>query len=174
MLAETDIARAAAGPPVAVVMTALALRVIRGSAHHFTMRVSDWMMSGMLFTCGYLLMGYVQPDGKPIPVMLVLLTAQAPVHVWGLCITVVSSLRLFALFINGTFPQFCWSPHIRMVTAFLSCFIWFQMALVILTTNLAVSPMMVVFPWLFLFDVYNTWLAAREAGLAERSYRNGG
>jgi hypothetical protein len=85
---------------------------------------------------------------------------------------VIGVTRVGALMINGTFPQFRWSPHLRLVMAGLSCFIWFQITLGLLVND-EPTAMVAVYPQLFLFDLYNLFLAASETGAAERLHPYG-
>ena len=148
-----------------------AVRVMRGATHNFAIRVSDWLLALMLATFGVILL--TNPVTFESTPSFVLLQNMAPAASWGTVCMVVGLMRLFALGVNGTFPIFRWSPHIRFTMALLSCFVWFQLAL-----GIALSPTMntamAVYPYLFLFDMYNTFLAASEAGVVERRYRDGG
>ena len=53
-----------------------------------------------------------------------------------------------------------------------ACFVWFQIALSVFTAP-GISTAVAIYPFLFLFDLYNTFLTASEAGIAERVHRNG-
>lgn len=77
---------------------------------------------------------------------------------WSVLCLSIGLTRLIALTINGTFPKLRWSPHVRFVMAILSGCVWVQLAL-------GADPML--YRYLLLFDIYNTHLAAAEAGRGE-------
>jgi hypothetical protein len=145
-------------------------RLLDGITSHFLLRANDWIMTSMLLWVGAALL--FDPELFHLPTF-VLLAQYASADFWGLLAVGVGFVRLAALVVNGTFPSFIWSPHFRTVGALLTCFFWFQLTLALLT-GLAVSPMLTaVTPHLFLFDLFNAYLAAGEAGIAERRRRNG-
>ena len=152
-------------------LSAMIVRVAKGSTHNFAIRVSDWFLALMLTTFGLMLL--TGPDIFATSRSFALLAHMAPACSWGTVCLVIGAMRLCALVINGTFPVFRWSPHIRFTMALLSCFVWFQIALGIALSP-TISTALAVYPYLFLFDMYNTFLAASEAGVVERRYRNGG
>ena len=157
--------------PMAWGVTNFIVALVRGATHHFALRVSDWLLALMLTTFGLVL--NLSPDIFNGVHSFAVLAQMGPAARWSTVCLTIGTLRLAALVINGTFPVFRWSPHIRFTAALLSCFIWFQ-----LTLGIALAPeitsALAVYPYLFLFDLYNTFLAASEAGVVERRYRNGG
>jgi len=146
-------------------------RVLIGATHHFNLRVSDWLMAMILTTFGGLLLA--NPAVFDPAHSFAVLSQMAPAQSWGLSCLAIGLTRLFALIVNGTFPAFRWSPHIRFTMAMLSCFVWFQLTLGIALVPIATAAL-AVYPYLCLFDLYNTFLAASEAGVVERRCRNGG
>ena len=159
-----------APPSMVRLASKLLCRVAVGSTHHFAIRVSDWFLAMMLTCFGLILI--MHPEVFVTSKAYVLLSQMAPAANWGAVCFMIGSFRLIALMINGTFPAFRWSPHIRFMMAMLSCFVWFQVSLGI-TLLPVVTTALAVYPFLFLFDMYNTFLAATEAGIAERRYRDG-
>jgi hypothetical protein len=152
-------------------LLAFALRLVRGAAHNFAIRVSDWFAASVMLSFGMLLMlcgvtlGHDRTFG--------LLWQYAPPWVWGYVCLLIGVGRIAALVVNGTFPSFRWSPHIRMAMAAFSVFVWFQITLGVLARD-GGSVMIAFFPNLFLFDLYNLFLAASEAGVSERRIRHVG
>lgn len=143
-------------------------RVAIGATHHFRLRVSDWFITLMLTTLGLILL---QPGGTfETFAPFSYLKRFGSESTWGLVCVIIGSFRLFALVINGTFKDFRWSPYIRAIMAVLSCFIWFQLATSVLSMDVW-HPGASVYPYLFLFDIYNASHAAAEAGVAERRHR---
>jgi hypothetical protein len=149
----------------------IVVRVMRGVTDHFSRRVADWFLSAMLTNFGTILLGKDK--------MFERFTAFKHLEnifreeTWGWVCVILGATRLLSLAINGTFPAFRWSPHVRFVAAMLSCFVWFQ---VYISLEVAAEPTtgLAIYRYLFLFDIYNAFLAASEAGRAERMLQNGG
>ena len=55
----------------------------------------------------------------------------------------------------------------------MSGFIWFQVAIAVVLQVHQTPILAVVVPHLFLLDLLNAYMAASEAGIAERHRRNG-
>ena len=77
-----------------------------------------------------------------------------------------------ALIINGTFHSFTYAAHGRALTAMLGVFVWLQLALGVLDSG-TMSPALAVYPWLVVFDIYNTANAWSDAVWAARVRRDG-
>lgn len=84
-----------------------------------------------------------------------------PQEVWQWAIFTISMVRLVVLFINGAYWR---SPHWRAVAAFLSCFVWWQIAAG-LAGNMGLG--MVAFAGYFVLDALNFKQALVEAGISE-------
>jgi hypothetical protein len=166
LLASPFETHGAAGP-----VAALVLRVVRGAAHRFPLRVSDWFAAWVLFSFGVVLFNW--PGAFHSYVFYVLLEKIMGPVAWGAMCMMIGVGRLAALTINGTFPLFRWSPHLRFFMALGSCFIWTQITLGLLTAGVPTTAW-AVYPQLLVFDLYNVFLAASEAGMVERQTRNGG
>ena len=156
-------------PPVVVTVSGLAVKLVRGSTHNFTLRVSDWLMALMLASLGLVLRA--QPSMFDAPHGFAVLAQMGTAEDWDDVFLLLGSVRLLALFVNGTFDTFRFSPHVRFVFSMASCFVWFQMALG-LTLTPTITAAFAVYPYLLLFDLYNTFLAASEAGVSERRHRH--
>ena len=149
------------------------LRVYTGIAEHFPARRSEWVLAGMMVVWGWLLLspGAIF-NQSPAWAML---AAWAPEYVWGWGAVLIGSFRMIALLINGTFYTSWYgrySPHIRMLASFLSCFIWLQLTIGLLnapylTTGLA------VYPGLLLLDLMNVVAAASDAGKMDKARKHG-
>jgi hypothetical protein len=85
----------------------------------------------------------------------------APQEIWQWLMFIISVSRLVVLFINGAYWR---SPHWRAVFAFLSCFVWWQIAAG-LAGNLGLG--MVAFAGYFMLDALNFKQALTEAGISE-------
>lgn len=105
------------------------LRIGRGVAGHFRLRVSEWFTTALLLQFGLIL--YFPPDVFPTSPNFAVMAKWASEETWGhLCLT-VGGVHLAALTVNGTFPAFRLSPHIRFAASFIACFLWFQITLAI-------------------------------------------
>jgi hypothetical protein len=89
------------------------------------------------------------------------MTRFAPQEVWQWVLFTVSLTRLVVLFINGAYWR---SPHWRAGAAFLSCFVWWQIAAG-LSSTLGLG--MVAFAGYFVLDALNFRQALVEAGISE-------
>jgi hypothetical protein len=146
-------------------------KVLHGSTHNFALRVSDWTVACMLMVFGSILVGPQQTFQSTNAYAF--LAQMASETAWGWLCILVATCRLAALIANGTFDNFRWSPHVRFLAALGTCFLWFQISL-----GMMLSPVwptgLAVYPFLFLLDLYNSFLAASEAGVVERRLRYGG
>jgi len=149
---------------------ALVVRVARGSTHNFAIRVSDWFAGFVMLSFGLVLIYCPWAFGNSP--WYALLEQIAKPDVWGVVCGFIGLLRIGALTVNGTFPAFRWSPHLRFAMSMLSCFVWFQVTLGLLAAREA-TVAFAMFPQLLVFDLYNVFLAASEAGAVERRYRDG-
>lgn len=149
------------------------LHVYRGLADHFPARRSEWVLAGMMVLWGSLLLA-PGPIFNQSPAWA-MLAAWAPEAVWGWSAVLIGCFRLLALLINGTFYKSWygrWSPHVRGLASFLSCFIWLQLSIGLLaapylTTGLA------VYPGLLLLDLMNVVAAASDAGKMDKARIDG-
>ena len=145
-------------------------RLVRGAAQKFSIRVSDWFAATVMLSFALAILAW--PQLLHTFRYLVLLRI-APAYVWGPVCLMIGVGRIGALTVNGTFPSFPWSPHLRLLMAGLSAFVWFQITLGVLV-GCEPTVMVAIFPQLFVFDLYNLYLAAAEAGAAERLHRHVG
>ncbi len=149
------------------------LRVYTGIRDHFPARRSEWVLAGMMVIWGNLLLLPHQifmqsPAWAP-------LAAWASETVWGWCAVVIGVFRLLALLINGTFHQSWYgrySPHIRMLASFLSCFIWTQLVWG-LAKNAYPTTGLAIYPGLLLLDLMNVVAAASDAGKMDKARVDG-
>jgi hypothetical protein len=145
-------------------------RVARGVSAHFVSRLHEWTFAFVLAGMGYeLLMPHATFDAPVYRAMATVATESQ----WGAFLAIVGGVRLLALIINGTFPQFhTITPIIRSVMALASAFVWFCLA----WGFHAASPHGITFVvWVGLMckDTALSWIIAREAGAADQRYRDG-
>jgi hypothetical protein len=124
------------------------------------MRASEWVLACMMTSWGIVL---AQPaDTFSLLPIYAGLHRIAEEEVWSLVCLFIGMVRLIALAINGAMPEFTLAA--RTVTAFLSCFFWFQITLGVIaagvagTTNTAIA----VYPWLAVLDVICVYRIAKD------------
>lgn len=124
---------------------------------HFRIRVTDWLLSAILFTWGLALFA-TNPQVWALPTFSGLNNI-APQAYWATAATMIGLARLGALFVNGAVQR---SPHLRLAGAFLSIFVWVQLSLGVFSSDL-VGPGLAIFVWLALADMLNVYRAAMDA-----------
>lgn len=138
----------------------LYLRVWHGIIDHFLTRASEWVMtSAILWTC----LAMLNFPGSAFRLSAThYMTPVAPVWVWctlGICAAVA---RLCALTINGTFHQFKYAPHLRMLGAAFGCFIWLQIALSLFTASMPTPGAAVLVSHMVALDLFSVFYAAGD------------
>lgn len=149
------------------------LRVYSGIAEHFPTRRSEWVLAGAMVLWGSLLLS-PGPIFNQSPAWAGLM-AWATEDVWGWSAVMIGAFRLVALLINGTFHDSWYgrySPHVRGLASFMSCFVWMQLSWGLfnapyMTTGLA------IYPSLLLLDLMNVVAAASDAGKMDKARRDG-
>jgi hypothetical protein len=149
---------------VKIFQDVVAFPLVKGITGHFALRVADWFLSVILFNFGLVLLGPADMFANPVFAGLARIADE---HVWAIFCLSIASVRLAALVVNGTYPRFRWSPHIRATAATLTCFCWFNICLGFWLSETPTTGI-AIYPYILLFDVYNTYLAAAEAGAVER------
>lgn len=129
---------------------------------HFRVRVTDWLLSAILFSWGFSLF-WTRPEVWSLPTFSGL-AQLADQYVWATACTIVGLIRLAALFVNGTMQR---SPHARAICAFLSCFVWFQLTLALILADWR-GPGIGIFPWFLMADAFNANRAAGDARASDR------
>jgi hypothetical protein len=170
MLVQTGSSACEAPEEVVRNMSALVVRVLRGATCRFGLRKQDWFLASMLATFGVVLL---VDDGRlnTVAAWDHLWKIASP-RVWGWMSLIIGTIRLCALLVNGTFQSFRWSPHIRLIAAALTCFMWFNLVLGIMLAGVMTTAA-AIYPHLLVFELYNVYAAAQETGLVETSHRNG-
>lgn len=149
---------------VKFIQDVVAFPLVKGITGHFALRVADWFLSAIMFNFGLVLAGPAHVLNHPAFAGLARIADE---HVWAAFCLGVGFVRLAALVVNGTYPRFRWSPHIRCLCALASLMVWFNISLGFWLAEVATTGI-AVYPWLMLFDVYNVYLSASEAGDVER------
>ncbi len=124
---------------------------------HFPLRVSDWLLGGIVTTWGLVCL-YMPVTAWQQPIYSGL-RAVAQQDTWGYLAVVIGFARMAALFINGAVRR---TPHARGLGAFICVFLWLQLTLAMFNAEV-VAIGVAVYPWLFLADIYNVYRASQDA-----------
>ncbi|ALN73514.1 hypothetical protein [Aureimonas sp. AU20] len=103
------------------------LRVYRGVADHFHIRVSEWIMVWPAIGLWFGLQ--LDPAMFAKSASFAFLSSWADESSWSAIIGLCAVFRLAALTINGTFKGFAFSPHIRAAASIVGVAIWSQVSL---------------------------------------------
>lgn len=128
----------------------------------FRQRASEWMLAGIMFTMGWVLLQPYDMFANPSYAGLAQIAPQ--LH-WGLLCAALGGFRLIALWINGSWRA---TPHLRSILAFVSSVFWFQLVLGIIASP-ALSTNVAIFPWLLATDIYCAFRAAVDARVSDES-----
>ncbi|MGO4287491.1 hypothetical protein [Bosea sp. TAB14] len=94
---------------------------------------------------------------------------------WGWFAIAIGVFRLLALVVNGTFSGTWygrWSPHVRALASFLSCFLWLQITFGLLASDAATTGL-AVYPGLLVLDAMNIVAATKDAASMDRVVADG-
>lgn len=140
----------------------VATAVLQGITEHFRYRITSWVCAYIIAGMGIVMLAVPNLFGiDPVSHSYGYLARIMPEQGWAaLCIT-LGFWRVFALTINGTFPSFPWSPHMRYVGSFISMFFWFNLIFGPLA-SMKITFAIPLYSGLFLLDVYNNYVAAQE------------
>lgn len=149
------------------------LRIYRGIHDHFPARRSEWVLAGILVAWGLILL----PPSPAFEESLVWaqMAVMASERTWAVTAIAIGLFRLAALIVNGTFSSTWygrWSPHVRSLASFLSCFLWLQISFG-LWAGSATTTGLAVYPGLLVLDLMNVVAAASDAGQMDRAQKDG-
>jgi hypothetical protein len=140
----------------------LPVRLYLGIHDHFPARRSEWVLAGIMVAWGWILLKpeavFSQPEWAQMAAMMDEAT-------WGWLAISIGSFRLLALIINGTFARTWygrWSPHVRALASFLTCFLWFQISFGLWASDAATTGL-AVYPGLLVLDAMNIVAASKDA-----------
>lgn len=130
-------------------------------------RLSEWGLSVIMLCFGFILLHPYDTLAAPV---YALMRSTASEMVWGWGCFILGATRLIVLIINGAWKR---SPHFRAFAAFLSCFVWVQIALSLsvggtLPTGIAVYSVFVI------MDMVSAYRAAADARVSDEAARNDG
>ena len=125
---------------------------------HFRVRAVEWLISGILFSWGLILLaGPTDIFGRA---QFAELSRVAPQHVWAVGCMAAGAARLGALMVNGAWRR---SPYVRMAMALGSGLFWLQITLGFAASGVTTLGLAAC-PWFFLADLYSMGVAAFDAG----------
>lgn len=134
---------------------------------HFEARAIEWFNSFYLTAWGaYVILHPNLFQGSTEPTWGGLLHL-APQEVWGLGAFAAGIIRVVALLING---QWGITPLIRVLTSFMSVFVWFWVVVGLIKSGVP-NTGIVVYCGLLLADMYSSFRAASDAYEAEAMKR---
>lgn len=131
---------------------------------HFPVRSTEWMLAAIKASWGVVLLAPADVFANPYLYALRQIAAQ---HVWGTIALVCGVAHLAALWVNGTRRR---SPHLRALCSGIGAIFWLQVMLGIFATGL-ISPGWAIYPWLFVFSVYNVMRASSDAAVSDARAR---
>lgn len=140
---------------------------------HFPHRKMEWVLAGITSSWG--LYTLLHPEMFTAPgsaAMFAGLAAMTPFSfmpnvLWGAAALVVGVVRAIALYINGAHVR---TPIIRAICAFVTMFVFSQIAIGLWQTGIA-NTGIVVYPWLIAADMLSAYAAGKDAITAEAHRR---
>lgn len=151
----------------------LPTRLYLGIADHFPARRSEWVLAGILVVWGWILIAPAETFAQSKA--WAQMAAIMPEHSWGVFAIWVGLFRLLALIVNGTFAGTWygrWSPHVRALASFLTCFLWFQISFGLWASDAATTGL-AVYPGLLVLDAMNIVAASKDAAGMDRAVSDG-
>lgn len=103
------------------------LRITRGIANHFHIRLTEWAMLWPCFLMGAVLI--FQDDMFSLSPSFSTLAQWYSEDAWAMIVLACAAIRMVALIVNGTFDGFKYSPHMRATASLVSLFFWSQFCL---------------------------------------------
>lgn len=128
---------------------------------HFPIRITDWLMSAILFSWGLTLFA-LDPEVWALPIYSGL-SVIFDQYTWAVIGTAVGVARLVALLVNGAVRP---SPHLRGIGAAIGGLIWLQLWLSQLFSE-AAGLAVAIYPWLVVADALNVYRAAKDARVSD-------
>lgn len=151
----------------------LPVRLYLGIHDHFPARRSEWVLAGIMIAWGWLLIAPGPAfQGSPEWSQMASMMKE---ETWGWLAIAIGTFRLLALIINGTFSRTWygrWSPHVRGLASFLTCFIWFQISFGLWASDAATTGL-AVYPGLFVLDAMNIVAASKDAAGMDKAVADG-
>lgn len=133
-------------------------------AEAFFPRLSEWVAAGVLFALGWMLSSNETLMSSASTQAYRFMLSVADQQTWAWLLMCFGFARLVVMIINGGWRR---TPHARVVSAFLSCFIWAQL----MVSFAAVPGFALVMAGGYLaLDLCNILRAARDARTVDDSF----
>lgn len=143
--------------------------IIESLKKHFPARFPEWLAAATMTAWGAYLVLY--PDlfhAPPIAAVYAGMASMAHQPVWALAALAIGVTRAAALFINGVYTR---TPMIRLVTAFLSAFVWTQVLIGLVRSDIP-NLGLIMYASALSADIYSAYRAGIDATFAERQRRD--
>lgn len=135
-----------------------------GIAKHFPIRRSEWIM---LLPCfGMWAALTLEPTTFAASASFVRLDAWGE-EVWALILMLIGIIRLAALTVNGTFHQFRFSPHLRMLASLTGLVFWSQWTLALIDAYLTQGGLItgiIAYGTFCVLELANVYTSAGDIG----------
>lgn len=144
-------------------------RIAHGVVHHFPFRVSEWVMVHPTFWMGISLM--LQPEMFTTSPSFAELARWADESVWSSIAILCAFVRFSALVVNGTFPRFTYSPHLRAFASIVGVAFWSQFTLgfgVVAVDGTGAWSAVVAYSTLLFLELVNVHRSFSDIGKAAR------
>lgn len=152
----------------------IVLRLAQGVQKHFAARRSEWALAFGLTGWGYVV---AKPSILFTTVPAYSYMAQmASEATWGRGALIIGMLRILALIINGTFPGTIYgeySPAVRGVFSFASCFVWASITIGLFASTADAPGSFIYLFVCFCLDFTNGYSAMQDFGRVRGAKKNG-
>lgn len=135
----------------------ITLRLARGVASHFQIRLTEWLLLWPSAGMGVVLLW--QKDLFEVSPSFSQLANWGDQYVWACVVLACAVVRVAALIVNGTFDSFRYSPHIRAGASLIAMFFWSQFCLGFLIAAMTGEGAWTAVP------AYSTFILAELANL---------
>lgn len=143
---------------------------------HFPARMPEWWNAGTMFFWGaYIILhpGIFNDDLFAGFISIARFWGAASVEeaerFWGLITVLVGSLRLCALFVNGSYSR---TPMVRLICSAVSVFVWTQVVVGLLSLPVPTTGL-VMYSAVAVLDLISAYRAALDTAIAEAVRRSG-
>lgn len=143
---------------------AVAWVIWAGIRRHFVVRAPEWFSTFLLLQFGWIL--YFPPDVFDFSPNLQVLAQWATEETWGLICLSVGGVHLAALIVNGSFPRFQYSPHVRALSSLLAFALWLQITFGIWLSGIGGTGLG-TYRLICLLEVWNLFRACQDTGRVE-------
>lgn len=141
------------------------LRLAIGIARHFPARVNEWIMTYPLMGWSAVLRADEQMFDKSASFSE--LARWGDESTWALICLLAGFVRLMSLVVNGTFTQFTYAPHLRMVASIVAAVFWAQITLGVLVAwamSGGIASGIIAYSTFMMLEMFNVYRASKDVG----------